>query len=610
MREHRRDALLRATSCALMIPAIAFGCAGSDAADIPQPSLELPVIALPAGGGNARATSASGAEFIDLGGNVHQQSDMLFLRTEGAGAGEYSYAVYALALHGAAPQQVLIDCSMWMRPVDIGSAVWIGLGDYSAGRWDWRGPFDSAPVVLDCAEARYASPADTLVVAVVVAGGSDCYVKGLDANPHVLRVWPGHYYERIEDAYAEATDGAWILVHRRDDGADYSQPALQVAKAGLHFRGVYSPGAGPVWLDGTGFNYSGAGSTPRAIFQFNPGADGCSVEGLLLRAAHNDSFNGAGVRINQANNILIRDCGIFSCDMGIMSNGSLGDGSASGQRIEYCRIADNGNAGDPGYNHNLYLGGTSVRVMGCEIAGATTGHNFKSRAHFTQALFNYVHDSANREFDLVDDAENTTAAGSHAVLIGNVIVKDPACSGNRAVIHFGQDGGNAHHGTLWLAHNTIVTPFISPVVTLSATGAGCALYNNIVADNASGQSGQVLISAIGGAQLSDAVGGYNWLAAGQSVDPASAIDDGTNYHAAAGEDPPFADPQPADRMYADYALASADPHIADQATDWEALGLPAAPGLPPIDNLFHYRPITWLDPRPEDAETDIGAYEL
>jgi len=32
------------------------------------------------------------------------------------------------------------------------------------------------------------------------------------------------------------------------------------------------------------------------------------------------------------------------------------------------------------------------------------------------------------------------------------------------VIHFGQDGGKEHNGILWLVHNTIVTPFISPVV--------------------------------------------------------------------------------------------------------------------------------------------------
>ncbi len=80
----------------------------------------------------------------------------------------------------------------------------------------------------------------------------------------------------------------------------------------------------------------------------------------------------------------------------------------------------------------------------------------------------YIHDSANRELDLVDGEGDTTVSGSDAVLAGNIIVKGRDCSGNRAVIHFGQDGGHEHDGTLYLIHNTIVTPFISPVIHLSA----------------------------------------------------------------------------------------------------------------------------------------------
>ena len=41
-------------------------------------------------------------------------------------------------------------------------------------------------------------------------------------------------------------------------------------------------------------------------------------------------------------------------------------------------------------------------------------------------------------------------------MTGCVIVKDPACPGNHAVIHYGQDGGGEHNGTLWLVHDTIV----------------------------------------------------------------------------------------------------------------------------------------------------------
>ena len=46
-------------------------------------------------------------------------------------------------------------------------------------------------------------------------------------------------------------------------------------------------------ISGQGFDYSGAGSTPRAIFQFNPGSNNCTLEGLELSGAHNSSHNGA-----------------------------------------------------------------------------------------------------------------------------------------------------------------------------------------------------------------------------------------------------------------------------------------------------------------------------
>ncbi|MFN8219030.1 MAG: hypothetical protein U0S12_02720 [Fimbriimonadales bacterium] len=57
---------------------------------------------------------------------------------------------------------------------------------------------------------------------------------------------------------------------------------------------------------------------------------------------------------------------------------------------------------DPGYNHNLYLGGTSVTIQFCEIYGALTGHNLKSRAHFTRVQYNLHPRLREPEMDLVD----------------------------------------------------------------------------------------------------------------------------------------------------------------------------------------------------------------
>ena len=330
----------------------------------------------------------------------------------------------------------------------------------------------------------------------------------MSCGAETLRVGPGEKFGRIEDALRAAKPGDTIGVFPKKDGTCYRKVALHVQTPGITIKAV---GKSRVRLDGKGYDYSGRGAVPRAIVQFGPAANGCVLEGFELTGAHNASHNGAGVRINQANHVVIRQCTIHGNDMGIMSNGNGRPGTAEGQLIEACLIHSNGDRTHPGYNHNLYMGGSEVTMRGCEVHSSLTGHNFKSRAHRNLIVGCYIHDSANRELDLVDGKGDTDRPGSDTVLFGNVIVKDPKCSGNRAVIHFGQDGGKGHDGTLWLVHNTIVTPFISPVVQLSTVQAKVEFVNNIVWDAASGQRNQVLVK---GGQANAVSGSHNWVASG------------------------------------------------------------------------------------------------
>ncbi|MGQ9592752.1 MAG: hypothetical protein ACUVYA_20940, partial [Planctomycetota bacterium] len=335
-----------------------------------------------------------------------------------------------------------------------------------------------------------------------------------------LEVGDGREFLRIEDALAKAQPGDTIRVHPLSGGRAYERPALLVRKPRIALVAVRRPGGKRVRLDGTGFEYSGAGSTPRAIVQFDPGADGSSLEGFELSGARNGSANGAGVRINHANDIAIRDCEIHHCDMGIMSNGEVSKGSARNQAIEACEIHENGSELHAGYNHNLYLGGTSVLLRGSNVWGATTGHNFKSRAHLNWIEASYVHDSANREFDLVDQEGNTDVPESHSVIAGCVIAKAREIRGNRAVIHFGQDGGKDHRGTLYLVHSTIITPYAAPVVEVSAPGASLLIQGTVVWDGGAAQPGQVLAAVRGGATLERISGRANWISRNFSIPPA------------------------------------------------------------------------------------------
>jgi hypothetical protein len=343
------------------------------------------------------------------------------------------------------------------------------------------------------------------------------------------------------------------------------------------------------------------------VFQFNPGADGCVVQGFEICNASNDTFNGAAIRINQASHVQVLDCEIHGCDMGIMSNGDASADPPGGldQWIEGCIIHGNGSFGDPGYNHNLYLGGTSVTLRGCEVYGSLTGHNVKSRAHFNRFEFCYVHDSANREFDLVDDATNTSLPGSDSILLGCVIAKDPACAGNRNVIHFGQDGGGDHNGQLYLAHCTIATPFVSPVVLLSTAGAAASFAGNLLWDQSSGQANQVVIDTAGGASLAQVAGSRNWLSAGFQV-PLPQFDVALTWSGAAGVDPPFAN-----AAGGDYHLTATMGNLTDSGSVWPAGNLPATPGhAAPADNLpAQYSGGPELEARCLLYAPDLGAYE-
>ncbi|MFO1529574.1 MAG: right-handed parallel beta-helix repeat-containing protein [Kiritimatiellia bacterium] len=152
-----------------------------------------------------------------------------------------------------------------------------------------------------------------------------------------------------------AAPGDVILVHPQAGNQAYQKVALAVNTPRLTIKAA--GGAGErIPLNGAGGDYSGRGPVPRAIVQFNPGADGCVLEGFELLGAHNESHNGAGVRINQADDVTIRSCDIHHNDMGIMSNGDAAQGAAGNQLIENCLVHHNGDPQEPGQNHNLYLG--------------------------------------------------------------------------------------------------------------------------------------------------------------------------------------------------------------------------------------------------------------
>lgn len=304
-----------------------------------------------------------------------------------------------------------------------------------------------------------------------------------------LHVGPGQTYSRIEDALEAAKPDSRILVHPLPNGEAYKEVKLMVTKPNLTIQAA-DPNQ-PIPLDGTGVNYTGAGSTPRAIVQFCAEGSGGTLDGFILRNAHNDTHNAAGVRISQANDVTISRCDICGCDMGIMSDGRAAqkgvEAQGANQLITHCRITDNGAPEEPGYNHNLYLGGDSVTIQYSEIARAVTGHNVKCRVHRVVISNCSIHDAANREIDLVDGKNCTDVSGSNVQIFRCSIKKDARCQGNHGCIHFGKDGGAAHDGAIIMRNNVIETPFSTPLIELS-DGKGVGLYDNVFSDAGTGTS--------------------------------------------------------------------------------------------------------------------------
>lgn len=345
-----------------------------------------------------------------------------------------------------------------------------------------------------------------------------------DLDGATFKVGPGQEFGRIEDAYDRARSGDTIEVHALKDDEAYRGVALQIKKSGLRIIAKPAAGRKTVPISGEGTDYTGIGNTPRAIFQVHPGADDGLLEGFELHGATNsDGHNGAGVRVWSANRVTIRGCDIHDNDMGIMSSGDGTLATAQALLIERCKIYRNGSVEKSGLSHNLYLGGTSVVLRFCEVFESIDGHNVKSRAHHTRVEHCYVHDSANREFDLVDDLD-TEYPASHAVLLGNLIVKAGNMAGNKTVVHFGQDGGREHLGTLYLFYNTILTAYISPVADLSAPGCGAVFRYNFIGDNGEGQKNQVLLRSPSENQSAGIIFEHNWITTGFKTPTAFAMD--------------------------------------------------------------------------------------
>lgn len=331
-------------------------------------------------------------------------------------------------------------------------------------------------------------------------------------------------------------------------------------------------------FDATGKTVDGVLPNPRAVFQIEGGH--VIVENLEFRNARNGD-NGAGIRVagDEANDVVVRNCKIHDCDMGLMN-------VSDNLLIDACEISGNGTPLYDGYSHNLYLGGGKVTLQYSYIHDSQNGQNVKSRAHYTELLYNYIVDSQDGEVGLVDAAETETP-NSNAVMIGNVVVSKPRKSGYNSsrFVWFGQDGGGAHAGTLHVLNNT----FVAGDSRITFLGADAAAGASLLATN------NIFGGSDGIAGAGPISGSNNCVPKSASVPPA--------FTATVKADPPGF----VDGAGRNYHLMASSPCRDTGATapsykDGSGATQSGVPLFEYVRDLMHVA-------RPSDGKIDIGAYE-
>lgn len=327
----------------------------------------------------------------------------------------------------------------------------------------------------------------TGILSIVLQGGlvnaSSNPITIAMAGTRTFNVGPGQTYAEVNDVpWASLMPGDVVNIHHR--------PSPYVCKFGIAVQGeasaqviingvtdangnrpvldgngaTNSPGSMPggalnIWAAGDeGFGLitikrrpgTTSAANPRWITIQNLRITGARADAMYtdsLGATKNYGFS-AGIWVQPATDITIRNCVIDDNAMGIFTMSKPGGIGESCQRVRvlYNRIYGNGVVGSS-YEHGCYIQGYDVltegNYLGRNRAGAQ-GSTYKSRVGKEVIRYNWIESSA-RMIDMVHP-EFTDAFVQYQdfgvdYVYGNVLVNDENLQGNAwRPIHFGSDG--------------------------------------------------------------------------------------------------------------------------------------------------------------------------
>ncbi|WP_187366850.1 right-handed parallel beta-helix repeat-containing protein [Nocardioides dongxiaopingii] len=277
---------------------------------------------------------------------------------------------------------------------------------------------------------------------------------GPEPGPRTWRVGPDRALASPSAAAAVARDGDTVLI----DAGSYPGDVATWTQDDVTLRAV----GGRVRLPADGNSAQG-----KAIWVV--AGDRTRVEGIEFSGAAVPDRNGAGIRQEGAGLTVVGS--VFHHN----ENGILaGANAASDIRVERSRFQANG-AGD-GYSHNLYVGAVrSLTVTGSVLAGASVGHELKSRALRTVVTGNRIVDGAGTASYSID-----VPNGGETFVAGNV-VEQGAASQNPVLVAYGAEGLTHPRSRLWVVNNTFVNRRASGTfVALPDAGAEAHLWNNLL----------------------------------------------------------------------------------------------------------------------------------
>lgn len=137
---------------------------------------------------DANSVFVPGVERFLEGGSVADLGEAAQLASGAAGARQLSYATYRLSLGAEQPGVVAADVNLRLQTGGSGlSGYYLGLSDYTHGRWEWHGPYSNSHVRVSTGAAvagstDYTSALGNLFVCVVAYDGAKCDVVGVGCN--------------------------------------------------------------------------------------------------------------------------------------------------------------------------------------------------------------------------------------------------------------------------------------------------------------------------------------------------------------------------------------------------------------------------------------------